>query len=114
MKESHDDDYIRDPSMSFVSRALMEMKGSRGDDGLELPITANVSQRAMISNAISSPRTSQQLTSHHEEKRSFQEYRRLSAPDCLVTPNQGQIQAMYEAQELDITDSEVVGMWLSS
>ncbi|KAL3807734.1 hypothetical protein ACHAXA_000794 [Cyclostephanos tholiformis] len=114
MKGSQGDDELDFPIMPFVSCARVQMNGSHGYDGLEFPIIAHVSQRAMISNMISANRTSsKQPISHSEEIHSFTERRRWSAPECLQTSKHEQPQA-YDAQELDITDSDVVGMWLSS
>jgi hypothetical protein len=89
-------------------------KGSYGDDELEFPIISNVSERAMLSNMMSAIHTSKQPIPHREGYRSFAEHRRWSAPECLQTPKQEKFHAMYQAQELDIADSDVVGMWLTS
>jgi hypothetical protein len=92
-----------------------QMNGSYGDHELEFPIITHVSQRAMISNMMSANNISyKQPMAHHDEIRSFREHRRWSAPECLETSKQEEFQAMYEAQELDISDSDVVGMWLSN
>jgi hypothetical protein len=90
------------------------MKGSYGaDNELEFSVTTHVSQRAMISNTILN-RSSEKPISHCNEDRSFGEQRWCLAPECLQTFKQEQCNTMYEAQELDIIDSDVLGMWLSS
>jgi hypothetical protein len=88
---------------------MSTLEGSYGGNEPEFPIITNVSQRAMISNMMSAIHTSKQPIFHHEGK-----HRRWSAPECLETPKQEEFHAMYEAQELDIPDSDVVGMWHSS
>ena len=91
------------------------MKESYCDNELEFPIISNISRRAMISNMMSAIHTSQQPIAHREGIRSFGEHRRSSAPERLQTSKQEQrLEAMYEARELDISDSDVHDMWLSS
>jgi hypothetical protein len=90
------------------------MKRSHGDIELEFPIITNVRRRAMISNMMSPIHTSKRPFLHPEEFRSSGEHRRWSAPECLETSKQERFPAMYEAQEVDISDSDVVSMWLSS
>jgi len=90
------------------------MNESYGGNELEFPIITNVSQRAMISNMMSAMHTSKQPILHHEGIPSIGEHRGWSAPEFLGSPRPEESHAMYEAQELDITDSDVFGMWLSS
>jgi len=49
-----------------------------------------------------------------QEIRPFGEHRRSSAPKHLKTSKQEQHKAIYKIQEVDITDSDVFGMWLPS
>jgi hypothetical protein len=93
---------------------MSTIKGRYGDNEHEFPVISNVSQRAMLSNMMNAIHTSKQPIPHREGNRSFGQHRRWSAPECLQARKQEQLHAMHQAQELDITDSDVVGMWLSS
>ena len=84
-------------------------EGRYGDNEPEFPTINNASQRAMISNMMIENHLSKQPTDNHEET-----HRRWSAPVCEEASTQVQFRATYEAHELDISDSDVVGMWHSS
>ncbi len=94
-------------------RQMSIMEGNYGDNILD-PVISNVSKRAMLSNMMSAIHTFKQPIPHREGNCSFAEHRRWWAPEFLPTLEQEQFHAMYRAQELDITDSDIVGMWLSS
>jgi hypothetical protein len=88
------------------------MKGSYGDDGLQYPLIASVCQRAVMLNMMmGANRASEEPIS---QVRSLGEQRQWSAPECLPTFKQERFNATYEAQELDISDSDILGMWLTS
>jgi hypothetical protein len=89
------------------------MKGGHGDNKIEFPILRNVSQRAVISNMmLSATHEPQQPIKHREGICSFEGQRRSSAPKVLQTSEQVQ-KSTYQVQELDVHDSDVVGMWLT-
>ncbi|KAL3822581.1 hypothetical protein ACHAXA_011500 [Cyclostephanos tholiformis] len=83
-------------------------------------IMMNVNSGAMISNKIEGKilfgdqPIKQGMTPGHEESRFFKEHRNYSAPEYLNTSDQKLPMGMYDIQELDIADSDVVSMWLSS
>jgi hypothetical protein len=89
-------------------------KASYGDNEPEFPIIVNVSKRAVISNMMSTIHTSEQPITHRRESGSSGAHRRLSVSGCLQTTKQEQHVTIYKAQELDISDSDVIGMWLAS
>jgi hypothetical protein len=92
---------------------VRKKNGGYGDE-LECPIITHGSQTVFVSNTMSTIHSSKQLISPHAKLCSFGEHKRWSMPECLQTSKQEHFQEMYEAQELDIPDSDIIGMWLSN
>ncbi len=82
-------------SLQGIQEAQMPiMKRSHSDIELRFPIITNVSQRALISNMMNPV--------HYSSGRPFE----TSKQECFS--------AMNETHELDVSDSDIIGMWMSS
>jgi hypothetical protein len=75
----------------------------------------NASQRASISNMM----TSQHRASMPHGIRCFEQqpnpnFRRYSAPECQNPSELDSSRAIYDVQELDVADSNILDMWRSN
>jgi hypothetical protein len=108
------DPEVHRTQQGFQGAQMPMRKGSYGDNEPGLSTIANVSRRAAISNMISAIHTCHTPITHGEGISSFGANSRPLAPERLQTTQQEQLEMVYKARELDISDSDVFAMWRTS